>query len=156
MAFLKVFFEFKAHTDGSCVGVCNLCGLVYKDKSRSTGNFHKHLKRKHKKEYCEKKFDAIVVSESDAESESGDDVSKYDEKINQSIAMNLIVKCNLPPWIIEQEGFRQFMKVVAGKWKPCSARYLKVRIIPPIYNSLRSKINLMLGDIEYFSITIDT
>ena len=70
--------------------------------------------------------------------------------------MNLIVKCNLPPWIIKQEAFRQFMKVVASKWKTPSARYLEVRIIPSIYNSLRNKINLMLGDIEYFSITIDT
>ena len=95
--FLKVFFEFKAHTDGSCIGVFNLCGSVYKDKSRSTGNFHKHLKREHKKECCEKNFGTIVACESAVESQSTDNFSKYDEKINQLVAMNLTLKCNLSP-----------------------------------------------------------
>ena len=95
------------------------------------------------------------MSESDSDDERNDRSSTYDDRINQSIALNLIVKCNLPPSVIEQPGFRQFMKVVARKWKPSSARFLKTRLVPSLYESLRKKINLILEEIDHISVTID-
>ena len=79
----------------------------------------------------------------------------YDAKINESIATNLIVKCNLPPSMIEQGGFRRFMNVVAHKWKPCSARFMKAQMIPALYASVKGKVDAMLNEIDHISVTID-
>ena len=101
--------------NGICVGLCKLCKSKYNDKVGSTGNFHKHLKRRHKREYLDNRKGRTVLSESDSGDERNELSSTYDDKINQSIVLNLIVKCNLPPSVIEQPGFRQLMKVVARK-----------------------------------------
>ena len=53
MEFLKVFFNFDPPKNGFTCDYCKLCNISYKDKVESTGNFHKHLRRKHAKEYTE-------------------------------------------------------------------------------------------------------
>ena len=156
MEFLKAFYEFDAHENGVCVGFCKLCGSKYSDKTGSTGNFHKHLKRKHKTEYLRKRNAGTVPSEPESDNDDSYQPTTYDERVNQSITLNLVVKCNLAPSIIERSGFREFMKVVAQRWKPSSARYSKTRLIPFSYTSMRKKIDEILEGIDVLSVTLDT
>jgi hypothetical protein len=115
MEFLKFFFEFDSPLNGTGVGHCQICSSQYKDKVGSTGNFHKHLKRKHRKQYeRERKHNSDALN-SDQDSADDRQTSNIDQKINESVTLNLIVKCNLPLSVIEQSGFRAFMKVVAPK-----------------------------------------
>ena len=44
---------------------------------------------------------------------------------------------------------------MAGKWRPGSARYLKSRVIPPLYTSVRKKISSMLNEVDHLSLTVD-
>lgn len=148
MEFLKAFYEFDAHENGVCVGFYKLCGSKYSDKTGSTGNFYKHLKRKRNA--------GTVPSDPESDNDDSYKPTTYDERVNQSITLNLIAKCNLPPSFIEQSGFREFMKVVAQRWKPSSARYLKTRLIPFSYTSIRKKIDQILKGIDVLSVTIDT
>lgn len=156
MESLKAFYDFDPPKKGIVLGHCKYCAGEYKDKIGSTGNFHKHLKRRHKKEYAQSRSRDPVVSDGEVHESMDDESSSYDRKINESIAANLIVKCNLPPSMIEQGGFRRFMNVVAHKWKPSSARYIKAQVIPSLYESVKEKVNAMLNEIDHLSVTIDT
>ena len=154
MEFLKNFYIFDSPKNGIIVGHCQLCNLPYNDKVCSTGNFHKHLKRKHKKEYSERK-NQNYDSDPESSGETVHEIAKYEENINESITTNLIIKCNLPPMIIEQPGFREFMKFIAPKWKPSSSRYMKTKTIPLLLSFVQRKINKMLNEIDSITITTD-
>ena len=91
----------------------------------STGNFHKHLRRRHAKEYAEHREVESAASDIEANVSVEYEDSSYEDKVNQSIVSNLIVRCNLPPLMVEHIGFRKFMNDVVLKWRPASARYLK-------------------------------
>ena len=127
----------------------------YKDKVESTGNFHKHLRRRHAKEYAEHR--ELESGASDIEMNVSLEYAggSHDNKVNQSIVSNLIVRCNLPPSIVEHVGFRKFMSDVARKWRPASARYLEARAIPLLYASVREKVRSMLNEIDHLSVTVD-
>ncbi len=56
MNFLKGFFVFNPPKNKITSGECKLCGKTYSDNIGLTGNFHKHLKRKHHTEYDKSKF----------------------------------------------------------------------------------------------------
>ena len=155
MEFLKLFFEFDSPVNSTVVGHCQMCNSQYKDKAGSTGNFHKHLKRKHSKQYDRERKQTRDASNSDQDGTDDQQLNNIDQKINESVTLNLIVKCNLPPSVIEQSGFRAFMKLVAPKWKPSSSRYMKTNTIPTLVSFLRRKIDMMLNDIENLSITTD-
>ena len=128
MEFLKVFFNLDLPKNGFICGYCKLCNGSYKDKVRSTGNFHKHLRRRHAKEYAEHR--ELESGASDVETNVSLEYAggSHDDKVNQSIVSNLIVRCNLPLSIVEHVGFRKFMSDVARKRRPASARYLKLEL----------------------------
>jgi len=96
-----------------------------------------------------------IVSENEEPENMCSESTTYDAKINESIATNLIVGCNMPPSMLEQRGFRRFMNVVAHKWKPCSARYIKSQVIPCLYASVKGKVQALLNEIDQLSVTID-
>ena len=155
MEFLKVFFNFDPPKNGFICGYCKLCNVSYKDKVGSTGNFHKHLRRRHAKEYAEHREVESAASDVETNVSLEYEGSSYDDKVNQSIVLNLIVRCNLPPSMVEHIGFRKFMSDVVRKWRPASARYLKARVIPPLYASVRKKVDSMLNEIDHLSVTVD-
>ena len=152
MESLKVFFNFDPPKNGFICGYCKLCNVFYKDKVGSTGNFHKHLRRRQAKEYAEH---CEVASDVETNVSLEYEGSSYDGKANQSIVLNLIVRCNLPPSMIEHIVFRKFMSDVVRKWRLASARYLKARVIPPLYASVRKKVDSMLNEIDHLSVTVD-
>ena len=84
----------------------------------STGNFHKHLRRRHAKEYAEHREVESAASDVEMNVSLEYEGRSYDDKVNQSIVLNLIVRCNLPPSMVEHIGFRKFMSGVVRKWRP--------------------------------------
>ena len=108
MEFLKVFFNFGSPKNGFICGYCKLCNSSYKDKVGSLGNFHKHLRRRHAKEYGEHRELKSVASDVETSGNLEYEWGSYDDKVNLSIVSNLIVRCNLPPSVVEHVGFRKF------------------------------------------------
>ena len=162
MNFLQEFFEFNRSNnnnndnDKTIHGQCRLCEKVYSDTVGSTGNFHKHLKRKHPNPYEKSKFADLVPLNNDINTnESSENLSDYTKKINQSILEELIVKCNLPPAIIENTAFRKFLKMIAPKWKHTSSKYFTNALLPSLASTARDAIKKLLNEINHLSITVD-
>ena len=95
------FFNFDPRKNGFVCGYCKLCNGSDKDKVGSTGNFLKHLRQRHAKEYAEHR--EVESAASDIETNVGLEYkgSSYDDKVNQSIVSNLIVRCNWSSSIVE-------------------------------------------------------
>ena len=155
MEFLKVFFNFVPPKNGFICGYSELCNVFYKDKVGSTGNFHKHLRRGHAKEYAEHREVESAASDIETNVSLEHEGGSYDDKVNQSIVLNLIVRCNLPPSMVERIGFQKFMNDVVRKSRPASARYLKARVIPALCASVRRRVDLILNEIDHLSVTVD-
>ena len=139
MEFLKVLFNFDPPKNTFVRGYLNFAVISYRDKVGSTGNFHKHLKRRHAEEYAKHREVESAASDVETNVCLEYDDGTYDDKANQSIVLNLILRCNLPSSMIKHVGFRKAMSDVVRKWRPASARYLKARAIPPLYASVRKK-----------------
>lgn len=151
---LREFFVFTRSNNNHISGECQLCGKIYSDNAGSTGNFHKHLKRKHMSQYEKSKFPDSFTSNN----ETYDCSENFEDnviKINQSILKELIVKCNLPPTLVEHVGFRNFLKMVAPKWKPTSSRYFTKTLLPTLMSNSQNKIRSLLDSIDHLSITVD-
>ena len=156
MNLLKEFFVLNRSTiNNKLSGECKLCRKQYSDKHGSTGNFHKHLKRKHFIQYQRAKFDddSIIPQEDFVENE--EDLRDNVVKINRIILTELIVKCNLPPTLVEHVGFRSFLKAVVPRWKPTSARYFTRTLLPALMTDCQNKIKQILDDTNHISITVD-
>jgi hypothetical protein len=77
------------------------------------------------------------------------------QQINLSIAKNLIIKCNLPPAIVEHSSFREFLKELYPKWYPISAKRIKNTEIQSLASDVRNKLEGILNHIDDISITVD-
>ena len=145
---LKSYFEFSLAEKNRMNGLCKLCHHNYKDLHGIYSNFVKHLKRKHLSEY-QKSFSSHTSDDDDAaaaarysktlivrnEHQSSNDLTQMNSKqnrINFSVAKNLIIKCNLPLNIIENPSFREFVKECYSKWQPISTKKLKTNVISSI------------------------
>ncbi|CAF1288503.1 unnamed protein product [Didymodactylos carnosus] len=118
------------------------------------GNFHKHLTRRGAKEY-EQNLKSTANSQSELESDTDSQYMKYkQEEINEAITTNLIIKCNLPAAIVEHQGFRNFMSLLAPKWKPTSARNIKQKMIPALLLTVQKCISEMLKEVKYFTVDV--
>lgn len=156
MNLIKDFFILNRSINNKLSGECKLCQKHYSDKNGSTGNFHKHLKRKHFNQYQRAKSDGCIISpQEDDLVENEEDLRDNVIKINRIILTELIVKCNLPPSIVEHVGFRNFLKTIAPRWKPTSSRYFTRNLLPTLMNDCRNKIRKILDDTNHISITVD-
>lgn len=151
---LKDFFEFTRSNNNTISGQCKLCEKIYSDSTASTGNFHKHLKRKHNTQYEEMKSSDPITSKTDI-NEQSENLTNNTNKINQAILEDLVVKCNLPPAIIEHIAFRNFLKTFAPKWKCTSSRHFTNALLPSLMNSIQDKVKSLLNDVNHLSITVD-
>jgi hypothetical protein len=154
MNLLKGFFVFNPRKNKTISGQCKLCGNIYSDNIGSTGNFHKHLKRKHNTQYDKSKFTDSAPPNNDT-NDLSENLTNNSIKINQAILEELIVKCNMPPSIVEHVGFRNFLKTFAPKWKPTSARYLSKTLLPSLMKNTQDKIKDLLSNVNHLSITVD-
>lgn len=154
MKSLKEFFTFHPPIGKNISGKCGLCGKTFSDNVGSTGNFHKHLKRKHLSEYRRSTDGDLSTSNKDSEDDPVDTTDKF-QKINQAILEDLIVKCNLPPAIVEHVSFRRFLKGFVPKWKPTSSKHITRTLLPSLVNNIHDKIKALLNDIDHLCVTID-
>ena len=154
MNLLKEFFTITRSIDNKLSGECKLCGKHYLDKTGSTGNFHKHLKRKHSNQYQYAKFPDYVPREEEM-IENEEELRDNVVKINRCILTELIIKCNLPPSVVEHVGFRNFLKILAPKWKPTSARFFTRTLLPKLITECQEKMRAALDNVVHLSITAD-
>lgn len=158
----KKYFEFSFIEKNRTNGLCKLCKRNYKDQSGVSSNFLKHLKRAHPAEY-----DQIFNPEHSSALEKNNDINDHtaatdsaastsrQNRIILSITKNLIVRCNLPLNIVENPGFRDFMKDCCFKCEPISTKNVKRNVIPSITNDMYQKIHETLKNIDNISLTID-
>lgn len=154
MNFLREFFDFNPPNDNVLSGQCKICENSYSDNIGSTGNFHKHLKRKHNDRYEKAKCPDPTPPEIDS-NEPSENLSDQTKKINKSILEELIVKCNLPPATIEYTAFRNFLKTIAPRWKHTSSKYFTNALLPSLVQKIQDRMKTTLKDINHLSITVD-
>jgi hypothetical protein len=158
----KKYFELCIIDKNRINGHCKLCNNNYKDKNGVSSNFLKHLKRKH---FCEYQQIFPVHDESlfeDLFNESDDHVSvdtstikSKQDRINVAIAKYLIIKCNLPLNLVENQGFRDFMKECNIKWDQISSKRLKYNVIPTFTSKVNTLIQQTLDTVDHVTLTVD-
>ncbi|CAF2863964.1 unnamed protein product [Rotaria sp. Silwood2] len=154
MISLNEFFVFTYPGNNVISGQCKFCEKSLLDKVGSTGNFHKHLKRKHNAQLEESKSHASVPPTQSID-ENSENFTSNINRINKAILEELIVRCNLPPSLVEHVGFRKFLKGVVPKWKPTSARYFTRILLPSLMNNIQDKIKDLLTNVDHICITVD-
>jgi hypothetical protein len=158
----KQYFEFKEVDNNRTNGHCKLCEHDYKDKTGIFSNFLKHMKRKHSREY-----DQVVSKQSelptenivhDNDGQQSCDATSFKSKqsrINASIAKHLIIKCNLPLSLVENNAFREFLKECSIKWDPTSARALKQGPLRSLKEKVLNSIHATLDSVNHLTLTVD-
>ncbi|CAF4015157.1 unnamed protein product, partial [Rotaria sp. Silwood1] len=159
---LKKYFLFSSIERNRICGHCQLCNQDYKDKAGIFSNFIKHLKRKHLSEYEKtfKKQDEGLLEEEIIECDGRPttelSTSKFKQaQITLAIAKHLIIKCNLPPNLVENNAFRDFMKECNVKWTPVSAKYLKHDTIARFKEKVIKIIHDTLSAVDHLTLTVD-
>ena len=158
----KQYFNFTEADNNRTNGHCKICNQDYKDKSGIFSNFLKHMKRKHSREY-----DQVVVNQDECsadniihenEGQQSSDLASCKSKqirINASIAKHLIVKCNLPLSIVENNAFRDFLKESSIKWYPTSAKALKQGPLRSLSEKVLKTIHDILESVDHLTLTVD-
>ena len=143
-------------------GHCQLCDKDYRDKIGIFSNFLKHLKRKHFSEYERLfyKHDESLLEEGITEnvSQSTAQLHLKDSKqvyIISTITKYLIVKCNLPLNIVENNGFLDFMKECGIKWEPVPAKHLKHNTTTRFTEKVNKIIHETLDAVDNVTLTVD-
>jgi hypothetical protein len=112
------YFEFSPLDKNRTNDLCKLCKQSYKDQNGIFSNFLKHLKWGHILEY-----DQIFTRENECFSEDKNLTGNSDRAVTEpsntkckqnqitfSTVKNLIIRCNLPFNLVENPGFREFLK----------------------------------------------
>ena len=76
-------------------------------------------------------------------------------KKTESYVENLVIKNMLPIYLCETEGFRDFIKDVDAKWRPCSGKWVSGVKIPQKYATGEEKLKSLFANIHDLSATID-
>ena len=159
---LKKYFKFSSMDNNRICGHCQLCDKDYRDKIGIFSNFLKHLKRKYFSEYERlfyKRDESLLeegitenVSRSTAQLPLKDSKQVY---INSAITKYLIVKCNLPLNIVENNEFRDFMKECGIKWELVPAKHLKHNTITRFTEKVNKIIHEILDAVDNVTLTVD-
>lgn len=80
--------------------------------------------------------------------------SKQD-RINVASGKYLIIKCNLPLNLVENQGFRDFMKECNLKWDPISTKPLKQNVIRTFSSKVDAIIHQTLNGVNHVTLTVD-
>jgi hypothetical protein len=158
----RKFFDFTPLDKNRINGLCRLCKKNYKDQRGIYSNFLKHLKRAHPVEY-DQIFHRQNECLTDEGNVIGDDQAAVDltsakyrqNRIISSITKNLIIGCNLPLSLVENPGFRGFMKECNIKCEPISAKKLKCDVIPSFTNQVLKIIHETLNNTNHLTLTVD-
>ncbi|UJR13014.1 hypothetical protein I4U23_000040 [Adineta vaga] len=77
------------------------------------------------------------------------------KRINMSIAKNLIINCNLPLGIVENNAFRDFMNECNIKWQPIPSKRLKSENIKFFKEKVYKTLHETLNNVDYVTLTVD-
>lgn len=143
-------------------GYCKLCNQDYKDKGGVSSNFIKHLKRKHLSEYQQifhkenEELSDDLDDRNDAQSLSSSSTNKTKQsRINDAIGKYLIIKCNMPLSLVENNSFRDFMQECNLKWNPISSKKLKNDVIKSFIDQMKRSMRDTLDTVQHVTLTID-
>ncbi|CAF1525832.1 unnamed protein product [Rotaria sordida] len=159
---LKKYFVFSLIEHNRISGHCQLCNQDYKDKVGIFSNFIKHLKRKHLPEYEQtfNKQDEGLLEEEIIEGGGRPTIelstNKFKQtRINLAITKHLIIKCNFPLNLVENNAFRDFIKECNVKWIPVSAKHVKHNTIAQFKEKVNTIIYDTLNAVDHVTLTVD-
>ncbi|CAF1509795.1 unnamed protein product, partial [Adineta ricciae] len=76
-------------------------------------------------------------------------------RINVAIGKYLIIKCNLPLNLVENQGFCDFMKECNLKWDPISTKRLKQNVIHTFSSKVDAIIHQTLNGVDHVTLTVN-
>jgi len=142
--------------DKSEIAVCKECNAEVK-YSGNTTNLTLHLSRHHP--YTSGAAEPPAVQKPAGPSQTKLDMKlKADSKRSVSITsgiLNFIVKDLRPFSVVENEGFRDLIRVLEPRYTIPSRQHFSDNLIPKIYNATKLKLIDELADVEFVSITSD-
>jgi hypothetical protein len=155
-------------------GKCKICTenkekhTTFKDILGTTSNFCSHLRNAHGAEYTQyqerlsknSKAKPLPKGQSTlheifAKSTVYGKTDPQQVKITESYLDNLVIKNMLPIYLCETDGFRDFMKDVDPKWRPCSGKWVSGVQIPQKYAMSEEKLKSFFAHLDDLSATID-
>ncbi|XP_017343586.1 uncharacterized protein si:dkey-109j17.5 [Ictalurus punctatus] len=162
--------------NGKIESNCKACGTRIQAKRTVTSNFVTHLKRKHQAMYDEflRKKDVKreayssgavqsytpISGASRAASQSGAGTTKFDRSdprqslISETIA-KMIIRDLQPVQIVENEGFRELLKLLEPRYVPEPSHYIQKQLLPTYSYQVQLATKLALSGVESCSITLD-
>ncbi|KAI5095896.1 uncharacterized protein si:dkey-109j17.5 [Silurus meridionalis] len=162
--------------NGKIESNCKACGTRIQAKRTVTSNFVTHLKRKHQAMYDEflRKKDVKreayssgavqsytpINGASRTASQNGAGTSKFDRNdprqslISETIA-KMIIRDLQPVQTVENEGFRDLLKLLEPRYVPEPSYYIQQQLLPAYSYQVQLATKLALSGIESCSITLD-
>ncbi|CAF1360442.1 unnamed protein product [Rotaria sordida] len=119
---------------------CNICSLSVTDTYRTTSNFLKHIKTKHRLAFDEWKNSTN---------------NKRQQLLTNSLIRNLIINMSLPLSIVDNESFMNFMLDIDPKYKMINRRDITRSFLPIMYKKYIKKLQDICNRSKYVSLTLD-
>ncbi|CAF4431475.1 unnamed protein product [Rotaria sp. Silwood2] len=144
---------------------CNICSLSVTDTYKTTSNFLKHIKTKHRFAFDEwkSKHDRVVNEQNqpkitnifNRENEKYSANNKRQQLLTNSLIRNLIINMSLPLSIVDNESFMNFMLDVDPKYKMINRRDITRSFLPIMYKKCIKKLQDICNRSKYVSLTLD-
>ncbi|CAF1478343.1 unnamed protein product, partial [Rotaria sordida] len=119
---------------------CNICSLSVTDTYKTTSNFLKHIKTKHRLAFDEWKDSTN---------------NKRQQLLTNSLIRNLIINMSLPLSTVDNESFMNFMLDVDPKYKMINRRDITRSFLPIMYKKCIKKLQDICNRSKYVSLTLD-
>lgn len=154
-------------------GSCKLCLAkqifkpIYTDSLGTTSNFLTHLKGAHRAQY--EGFQRATSSKTETPNQAQPTIAegfsnmmkKYPPShprqilLSDSIIDNLIIRCDMPVYVVEKDGFRDFMKDADSKWQPCGGKWISSKRLPEKFATGKEKLKQRLSFVNHTAGTLD-
>ncbi|CAF2680436.1 unnamed protein product [Rotaria sp. Silwood2] len=144
---------------------CNICSLSVTDTYKTTSNFLKHIKTKHRFAFDEwkSKHDRVVNEQNqpkitnifNRENEKYSANNKRQQLLTNSLIRNLIINMSLPLSIVDNESFMNFMLDADPKYKMINRRDITRSFLPIMYKKCIKKLQDICNRSKYVSLTLD-
>ncbi|XP_058983790.1 E3 SUMO-protein ligase ZBED1-like [Musca domestica] len=149
--FSEVWNHFQKTTDKRNAK-CQLCGKIYKT-SGNTSNLLDHLKRSHPS-YNQLPKPTKTIDNFFNNSVSYDTESARKKELDKAL-MSLIATDVQPFSVVEDTGFRDFVRCLDPRYVLPSRNTLKNVLMVNMYNETKSKLQTILNGLQHCAITTD-
>ena len=76
-------------------------------------------------------------------------------RLTESIIKDLIIECDVPLSLVEQNGFKSFMQIVDPMYSLLSRRQIARDKLPKLYDKMIMRLKTLCDNAEYISVTLD-